>query len=46
MHGVPRVGKKRADVGHQMLDPVIVAGPWVLVGVIGYAGLRTLAGRL
>jgi hypothetical protein len=33
-----RVGRKRADLGHQALDPVIVAGPWILVG--GYVALK------
>ncbi len=46
-HGfASRIGKGRVDVGHQMLDPVIVAGPWVLAAGIGYAGLRTLVRRL
>ncbi|MFD1046302.1 hypothetical protein ACFQ1S_12425 [Kibdelosporangium lantanae] len=32
-HGISsRIGRKRADVKHQVLDPIIVAGPWVLVG--------------
>ena len=32
-HGVrSRLGQKRADVKHQWLDPIIVAGPWVGVG--------------
>ncbi|CAA9250013.1 MAG: Threonine dehydrogenase and related Zn-dependent dehydrogenases [uncultured Acidimicrobiales bacterium] len=32
-HGISsRRGQKRADVRHQALDPVIVAGPWVLAG--------------
>jgi hypothetical protein len=38
-----RMGKKRADVGHQLLDPVIVAGPWVLAGALAYGRLRRLA---
>ena len=40
-HGLAsRVGKKRADLAHQPLDPVIIAGPWVLGGVAAYAGLK------
>jgi hypothetical protein len=36
-HGIrSRFGKKRADVKHQWLDPIIVAGPWVLLGVVIY----------
>ena len=27
-----RIGKKRTDLVHQPLDPIIVAGPWVLAG--------------
>jgi hypothetical protein len=46
-HGyTSRVGKKRADVGHQLLDPVIVAGPWVLAGAVAYRRLRSLARRV
>jgi hypothetical protein len=47
-HGISsRIGKKRADLVHQPLDPIIVAGPWVLGGVLAYRGLRRLsrAGR-
>ena len=38
-----RIGRKRADVGHQTLDPVIVAGPWVLAGVVAYRTARRVA---
>ena len=32
-HGIrSRYGRKRTDTVHQLLDPVIVAGPWVLAG--------------
>ena len=37
-----RVGRKRADLVHQPLDPVIVAGPWVLAAGLAYAGIRAL----
>ena len=35
-----RVGQQRADTRHQLLDPVIVGGPWVAFGTMGF-----LAGR-
>lgn len=42
-HGLSsRMGKKRVDVVHQPLDPVIVAAPWVLGGALAFAGLRAL----
>ncbi|WP_431879564.1 hypothetical protein [Amycolatopsis sacchari] len=45
-HGVSsRLGKKRADVKHQMLDPVIVAGPWVLAGGLVFAAIRRMLRR-
>jgi hypothetical protein len=38
-----RVGQKRADLAHQPLDPIIVAGPWVIVAVsAGYVGRKAL----
>jgi hypothetical protein len=37
-----RIGSRRADVVHQALDPVIVAGPWVLAGAVTYAVARRL----
>lgn len=34
-HGISsRVGRKRSDVNHTWLDPIVVAGPWVLAGVV------------
>ena len=42
-HGVAsRVGRKRADLAHQPLDPIIVAGPWLAAGGLVYVGLRAL----
>jgi hypothetical protein len=35
-----RFGKKRADLRHAWLDPIIVAGPWVLAGVAVYRLIR------
>jgi hypothetical protein len=40
-----RFGRKRADVGHQALDPLLVAGPWVLVGALAYRAVQGLAKR-
>ena len=37
-----RVGQGRTDVKHHPLDPLIVAGPWVLGGWFGYRVLRRL----
>jgi hypothetical protein len=43
-HGIAsRLGHKRADLAHQPLDPIIIAGPWVLAGVAAYVALRPLA---
>jgi hypothetical protein len=40
-----RLGRKRADVVHHPLDPVIVLGPWVLAGAAGVAVARRVLGR-
>jgi hypothetical protein len=37
-----RVGQGRTDIKHHPLDPLIVAGPWVLGGWFGYRVLRRL----
>ena len=39
-----RVGRNRADVKHQALDPLIVAGPWVVAGAALYLAVRRVAG--
>ena len=45
-HGIgSRVGVKRADLAHQPLDPVIVAGPWLVAGAAAFAAVRALARR-
>ncbi|MEV6904341.1 hypothetical protein [Amycolatopsis sp. NPDC051372] len=45
-HGISsRVGKKRADVKHHLLDPLIVAGPWVLAGGLVVAAVRNVLRR-
>jgi hypothetical protein len=43
-HGVSssRFGQKRADTNHQWIDPIIVAGPWVLAAVGLATAYRTL----
>ena len=42
-HGISsRVGRKRADLVHQPLDPIIVGGPWVLAGTAVYKGVRAV----
>jgi hypothetical protein len=34
--------KKRADLSHLWLDPLIVAGPWLLAGWLAAAKLKKL----
>jgi hypothetical protein len=41
-HGVSSRLRSRADVAHQWLDPVVVAGPWVAAGALGWAALRAV----
>lgn len=42
-HGVAsRFGTRRADGSHAWLDPIIVAGPWVLAGVATVALVRRM----
>ncbi|MDP9068386.1 MAG: hypothetical protein M3N53_08605 [Actinomycetota bacterium] len=38
-----RLGQKRADLSHQPLDPLIVAGPWVAAGGLAIFAIRKLA---
>jgi hypothetical protein len=46
-HGIAsRFGQNRADVKHQWLDPVIVAGPWIAAAGTVYAGARGVARTL
>jgi hypothetical protein len=40
-----RVGHQRADVRHQWLDPLIVAGPWVAAGAAGLLAVRRIRNR-
>jgi hypothetical protein len=45
MHPVSsRFGEHRADWKHAWLDPIVVAGPWVLAGVVGYRVVRRMFG--
>lgn len=46
-HGVgSRFGQKRADVNHQWLDPLVVAGPWLLAGAGVVAVVNALRRRM
>jgi hypothetical protein len=46
-HGVrSRVGQHRTDLKHQVLDPVIVGGPWVAAAGAVYGGARSVAKSL
>jgi hypothetical protein len=40
-----RVGRNRADVKHQWIDPILVAGPWIAAGWLVLAAVRALARR-
>jgi hypothetical protein len=43
-HGLrSRIGQKRADVGHQPLDLLIVAGPWLAGATAVYLAARAVA---
>lgn len=45
-HGLPsRLRGKRVDRVHHLLDPVLVAAPWVLTAGVAYLALRRVAGR-
>jgi len=37
-----RFGRKRTDLAHTWIDPIIVAGPWVLAAVVGAVVVRKL----
>jgi hypothetical protein len=46
-HGLSsRLGKKRTDLVHQPLDPIIVAGPWVAAAGAAVGGARALVRSL
>jgi hypothetical protein len=40
-----RFGQRRADVKHLWLDPIIVAGPWVLAGVLVFRSVAKMVRR-
>jgi hypothetical protein len=45
-HGVSsRIGRQRADVKHHVLDPIVVAGPWVLAGSLAFSAVRRVRRR-
>ena len=41
-----RVGRKRADVNHQWIDPILVGGPWLLAGAGVAAAAAAVLRRL
>jgi hypothetical protein len=43
-HGISsRFGRKRVDLNHAWIDPILVAGPWLVAGGVVVAGVRALA---
>jgi hypothetical protein len=40
-----RVGRRRVDLRHTWMDPIIVAGPWVAAGVVTFTAARALIRR-
>jgi hypothetical protein len=45
-HGISsRFGRRRADLNHQWMDPLIVGAPWALGGLAAYRTGRRLLGR-
>jgi len=44
-HGASRFGRGRADLKHGWLDPIIVAGPWVLAAGAAVLAVRAVAKR-
>jgi hypothetical protein len=40
-----RVGRNRADLKHQWIDPILVAGPWLAAGGLVFAAVRAVARR-
>jgi hypothetical protein len=46
-HGLKsRVRRERTDWVHQLLDPIIVAGPWVAAAGVATVGVRRLVGAV
>jgi len=45
-HGpTQRLESNRTDNSHTWIDPILIAGPWVVTGIIGLRLLRGLRGR-
>lgn len=40
-----RFGKKRADLRHQWLDPIIIAGPWVVAAGAAVIAIKSITRR-
>jgi hypothetical protein len=40
-----RFGRKRTDLAHMWIDPILVAGPWVLAGVLAVVAGRAIVRR-
>lgn len=40
-----RFGQHRADSSHHVIDPVLIAGPWVLAGGAAYGAVKLLRRR-
>ena len=45
-HGGLRSRRGRSDVRHHLVDPVVVAGPWVAGAAVTYTGVRRLVRAL
>jgi hypothetical protein len=45
-HLKSRMGDKRTDSRHQVLDPVIIVGPWVGAAAVSCRGVRVLVRSL
>jgi hypothetical protein len=45
-HGGLRSRRGRSDARHQVLDPIIVAGPWVAGAAVTWTGVRRLVRAL
>jgi hypothetical protein len=46
-HGIKsRLGKKRADLTHQPLDPIIVTAPWAIRLCLAFLGVKALVARI
>jgi hypothetical protein len=41
-----RVGSNRTDWRHQLLDPVVVVGPWIAAAGVAFSGVRKVARAL